>query len=84
MSFSSVSNDFQSWISNGLYEIADSIIKPSGFGIDLIMTDEEVKAWALESNKWARMVALGLLDQKSLSHLMMVGVTRIDMYMYLI
>ena len=78
MGFSSSSIDFESWISNGLYEIANSIIKPSGYGIDIIMTDEEVKAWAQEADKWAKMLALGLLNQKSLSHLMMVRKARIN------
>mgnify|MGYP000547722924 FL=1 len=78
LGFSSSSIDFESWISNGLYEIANSIIKPSGYGIDIIMTDEEVKAWAQEADKWAKMLALGLLNQKSLSHLMMVRKARIN------
>ncbi|MCO5564233.1 hypothetical protein L7F22_017891 [Adiantum nelumboides] len=60
----------QTWMTEGLLEIGEAFIKPAVYRSDS-MTDEEVKAWTQEADKWARVASLGFLESNNLSSLMM-------------
>ncbi|KAH7425675.1 hypothetical protein KP509_11G065800 [Ceratopteris richardii] len=63
------SSGFQTWMTEGLLHRAETFIKPTPNMTDSV-TDEDVKAWTQEADKWAKITSLGFLESNNVSRLM--------------
>jgi hypothetical protein len=57
----------QEWIARNLCNFAESFLKPQKFYPSVSYDDEEMDAWRVEAERWARLFCLGVLDEHQFS-----------------
>ncbi|KAH9305250.1 hypothetical protein KI387_009654, partial [Taxus chinensis] len=60
------------WFSRNLCNFADSFVKPQKHNLLVPRNDEEVDAWHVESDRWARLLCLGVLEGHQFSKILRV------------
>ncbi|KAL2636392.1 hypothetical protein R1flu_007871 [Riccia fluitans] len=61
-------SQINSWMVEGLHNMADTFLKLPGF-LSSAVTDEDVEAWSLEADRWTRLLALGLVNGTDCQHM---------------
>ena len=62
----------EGWIASNLYNFAESFLKPQIFYPSVSYDDEELDAWRVEADRWARLFCLGVLEEHHLSQILIV------------
>lgn len=62
----------QEWMANNLCNFAESFLKPQKFYPSVSYDDEELDAWRVEADRWARLFCLGVLEEHQFSQILIV------------
>lgn len=62
----------EDWIARNLCNFAESFLKPQKFNSIVSYDDEELDAWRVEAERWARIFCFGILEENQISQILIV------------